>query len=182
MRPTLSIIGVLAIVLTLCSIMQPPIAAQDKPSQEPANPSIDMAGHLRVSAEAARHRESRRVSEEQFLKMSHEAGTIILDARSKLLFDDLHIAGAINLSFPDIAVATLAKTIPDKNTRILIYCNNNFVNSEKAFPSKIATASLNLSTYIALYDYGYRNVYELAPQLDPAKSILKFESTTNKLN
>jgi hypothetical protein len=177
MRPTLSIIGLLAIGLILSPLTLRYTGAQDKPSQEPANPAIDMAGHLRVSADAARHRESRRVSEEQFLAMSREPGTIILDARSKELFDQLHIAGAINLSFPDIAVATLAKTIPDKNTRILIYCNNNFVNSERAFPSKIATASLNLSTYIALYDYGYRNVYELAPQLDPAKTILKLEST-----
>jgi len=30
------------------------------------------------------------------------------------------------LSFPDIAVESLQKTIPDRNTRILIYCNNNF--------------------------------------------------------
>ena len=33
-------------------------------------------------------------------------------------------------------------------------------------------ASLNISTYIALYTYGYRNVYELAPLVDPAKSKL----------
>jgi hypothetical protein len=30
----------------------------------------------------------------------------------------------------------------------------------------MATASLNLSTYISLYTYGYRNVYELGPLLD----------------
>ena len=41
--------------------------------------------------------------------------------------------------------------------------NNSFRNAEGPFPAKLASAWLNLSTYIALYNYGYRNVYELAP-------------------
>ena len=45
---------------------------------------------------------------------------------------------------------------------------------------KLPTASLNLSTYIALYNYGYRNVYELGPQLDPKVSRLPFESAPVK--
>ena len=63
----------------------------------------------------------------------------------------MHIKGAINLSFPDIAVDSLKKTLPDKSARILIYCNNNFKNAEEPFPTKKPRASLNLSTYIALY-------------------------------
>ena len=141
------------------------------------NPAIDMPGYLRVSAEAAEHRESHRVSEEMFQAMSRRAGTIILDARSKEKFDELHIAGAINLSFPDIAIDSLAKTLPDKNARILIYCNNNFVNNEDAFPSKMPAASLNVSTYISLYTYGYRNVYELGPLLDVGKTKIPLEPT-----
>lgn len=142
----------------------------------PVNPSIDMPGFLRVSEEAARHRESRRVTEEEFVRLSSEPGTIILDARSKEKFDLLHIRGAINLTFADINIASLKQLIPDKSTRILIYCNNNFVNSERAFPSKMPTASLNLSTFIALYDHGYRNVFELAPLIDPQQTSLTFES------
>ena len=42
----------------------------------------------------------------------------------------------------------------------------------------MATASLNLSTYIALWTYGYRNVYELGPLVDLADSKLAFESTS----
>ncbi len=61
---------------------------------------------------------------------------------------------------------------------MLIYCNNNFHEAPKPFPSKIPTASLNLSTYISLYTYGYRNIYELGPQLDPKLSKLPFESKT----
>ena len=41
--------------------------------------------------------------------------------------------------------------------------------------SKLPSASLNLSTYIALYDYGYRNVYELAPTLTLTQTRLEFE-------
>jgi hypothetical protein len=40
----------------------------------------------------------------------------------------------------------------------------------------MAVASLNLSTYISLYTYGYRNLYELGPQVDPKHSKLTFES------
>jgi phage shock protein E len=139
-----------------------------------ANPAIDMDGYLRVSREAAQHRQTRRVSEEEFIRMSRERGTVILDARSREKFDELHVKGAINLPFPDIAVESLAATLPDKNTRILIYCNNNFENAPGPFPVKIARASLNLSTYIALYSYGYRNIYELGPLVDLKASKLEF--------
>ena len=137
------------------------------------NPAIDMEGYLHTAREAAKHRESRRLSEEDFIRMSLEPGVIVLDARSKEKFDELHIAGAINLSFPDITVASLRSKLPDKNAPVLIYCNNNFKNAESPFPSKMATASLNLSTYISLYTYGYRNVYELGPLLDIKTTKLK---------
>jgi hypothetical protein len=140
------------------------------------NPAIDMEGYLRISAEAAKYRESRRLTEDEFIKMAREKGTVILDARSREKYDELHIKGAVNLSFPDITVESLKTLLPDKNTRILIYCNNNFQNAEKPFPAKMAAASLNLSTYIALYTYGYRNVYELGPLLDIDKSKIEFET------
>lgn len=149
----------------------------------PPNPAIDMNGYLKIAAEAAKHRQSHRVSEEDFIKMSQEEGTIVLDARSKEMYDLMHVKGAINLSFPNIDIESLKKTLPDKEARILIYCNNNFTDPTKAagkgiparaFAAKAATASLNISTYIALYNYGYKKVYELAPLVDPAKSKLTF--------
>ena len=144
------------------------------------NPAIDMDGFLRVAADAAAYRESHRVTEDEFLRMSAEPGTIVLDARSRDKYDALHVRGALNLDFSDIAVESLRESIPDRNARILIYCNNNFQGAEREFPTKIARASLNLSTFIALYSYGYRNVYELGPQLDPATSKLEFEGTAVK--
>ena len=44
------------------------------------------------------------------------------------------------------------------------------------FASKAPEASLNISPSISLYSYGYRNVYELGPQLDLKKSKLSFVS------
>ncbi len=146
-------------------------------SQELVNPAIDIEGYLRVSQAAANYRQNRRLTEAEFIAKSKESGTIILDARSTERYNELHIKGAVNLSFPDIAIASLESLIPDKNTLILIYCNNNFRGAESAFPTKMPTASLNISTYIALYNYGYRNVYELAPLLDIKSAQIEFESS-----
>jgi hypothetical protein len=166
-------------MLAFCAL----VLASDGDAEETsaiANPAIDMQGYLRVSSAAAAHRDARRLTEAEFLRMSREPGTVVLDARSREKYDELHITGAVNLSFPDIAVDALRRTIPYISTRILIYCNNNFRNAESPFPTKMPSASLNLSTYIALYTYGYRNVYELGPQLDLERSALSFESTAPK--
>ncbi len=154
----------------------PPVPPTQAAVNVPANPAIDMDGYLKVAQEAAKHRTTHRVTEDDFIKMSGEKGTIVLDARSKEMFDLLHVDGAINISFPNIDIESLKKTLPDKDARILIYCNNNFTDPSKpagkgiaaqAFASKAPVASLNISTFISLYSYGYKNVYELAPLVDP---------------
>jgi hypothetical protein len=140
-----------------------------------ANPAIDPAAFLRVVKQAADYRESHRLSEDEFIAMARLRGTVILDARSRDRYDELHVKGAINLPFPDITLDSLARLLPDKNGRVLIYCNNNFTNAPNPFPSKLASAALNLSTYTALYDYGYRNVYELGPLLDLRTTHIAFD-------
>jgi len=171
------------LLLALCTLALAAAAGADQAStpvagpREIINPRIDMTAYLQVSSEAARHRESRRLTEAEFIRMSRLPHTAILDARSREKFDELHVKGAINLSFPDIAIASLNRMLPDKDARILIYCNNNFANAERPFPSKRYDASLNLSTYISLYTYGYRNVYELGPLLDLAKTRIPMVSS-----
>lgn len=164
----------LAIAFAVIALMTFPVIAQR--SIDITNPSIDMKGFLKVASKAAKYRETRRLTEEEFMKMSDEPGVVVLDARSKEKFDELHIKGAVNLSFPDITVDSLATMLPDKNTTILIYCNNNFVNTA-AFPRKAPEASLNISTYISLYTYGYRKIYELGPLLDVRTTKLQLIST-----
>ena len=141
------------------------------------NPNIDMNGFLAVSQAAARHRENRRVTEAEFIRLSAEPGTVILDARSRAMFDLLHVKGAVHLNFSDITTESLARLLPDPSQRILIYCNNNFANAPRAFAAKMPSASLNLSTFITLFGYGYTNVYELGPWLDVQSTRIELVST-----
>jgi phage shock protein E len=151
---------------TFCCLMITVLAAPVFAQTTIINTNIDMPGFLAIAREAALHRQNRRLTEAQFIQFSREPGTVILDARSRAMFDLLHVKGAVNLNFSDITVDSLAKKFPDKGQRILIYCNNNFMNSPRAFASKSPGASLNLSTFSTLFGYGYTNVYELGPLLD----------------
>ena len=49
-------------------------------------------------------RESRRVSEEEFLELAGDPATVILDARSAEKYRLLHVRGARNLSLPDMTL------------------------------------------------------------------------------
>jgi rhodanese-related sulfurtransferase len=138
----------------------------------PANPHIDYPGFLEDAAKVSQIRSQRRVTEEQFLEMAADPKTVILDARSADKYALVHVKGAVNLPLPDTAEETLARVIPGKNTRILIYCNNNFGNEREALMTKSARASLNIYTYNTLYSYGYTQIYELAPFVDIHKTKL----------
>lgn len=143
----------------------------------PDNDLIDYDGFARNVAEARTLRESRRISEAEFIRMAREPGTVVLDARSERLYRLRHVAGAVNLSFPEFTAATLAQAIPTKDTRVLIYCNNNFRGAPVSLPVKAIASALNLSTYVSLLTYGYRNVYELGPVIDVAGARLAFAGT-----
>ncbi len=147
--------------------------------QQYLNPNrrIDYTGFLTNAVAVGKLREAHRVSEEDFVAMSQELDTIVFDARSDAKYQLLHVKGAKHVSLPDITEAELAKVIPSKDTRVLIYCNNNFENEPAAFPTKAVRASLNLYTFNVLYTYGYTNVFELGPLLDIKKSRLDFKGT-----
>jgi hypothetical protein len=139
------------------------------------NRLIDYDGFLTNASKVALLRNERRISEDQFIRMAQEPGTIVFDARSDDKYKGLHIKGARHLSFPEITEAELAKVFPSKGTRILIYCNNNFLNAPNTLASKAPAASLNIHTFNTLYSYGYTNVYELGPLIDIKKTKLQFE-------
>jgi hypothetical protein len=169
------------------------VAQAAEPSQQPAitpslptwaengsavpNPQVDFDQYRKIAAEVGPVREKRRLTEEQFAAMAAEPGTVVLDARSANKFAMRHIRGAISLPFTEFTADTLARVIPAKDTRVLIYCNNNFTGAELEFPSKARRASLNISTYIALATYGYTNIYELGPLLDVKTTKLPFVGT-----
>lgn len=156
-------------------------------------------------AEVEPHRAKRLLDLDQFLKMSTEPGVIIFDSRSTFRFDRIHIKGAKHLSFTDYTQSNLAKVIPSFDTKILIYCNNNFDGNQTDFASKtgslaslsqkanastsnpIATQvatqnkprmmALNVPTYINLFGYGYRNVYELNELVKVSDPRIAFEGS-----
>jgi phage shock protein E len=139
------------------------------------NPLIDYDAFLTGATDVGQLWKERRIAEDEFITMSSDLATVILDARSTEKYNLLHVKGARHLSFPDITAAELAKVIPSKSTRVLIYCNNNFLNAPGAFAAKAASASLNIHTFNTLHSYGYTNVYELGPLLDVRTTKLRFE-------
>jgi phage shock protein E len=171
---TLGLCSTLGLGAAAMNAFAAPAGASATDGDALANPAIDVAGYLRAAADAAQHRAPRRLTEDEFVRMSRLPGTVILDARSRAKYDELHIRGAVYLSFPDITVESLARALPDRDAPILIYCNNNFANAPEPFPTKLPMAALNLATYVALYTYGYRNVYELGPLLDARTTRIAF--------
>ena len=125
---------------------------------------------------------------EKFLAMSKEDKVIILDTRSQAMYKSKHIKGAVHLNFSDFTQRNLARVIPGFDTKVLIYCNNNFEDDQVNFATKIAsppttnntslTLALNIPTYINLYGYGYKNVYELSELVSVNDERISFEGTS----
>lgn len=45
-------------------------------------------------------------------------------------------------------------------------CNNNFINNRNPVRTKALPLALNIQTFINLYGYGYKNVFELGDAMD----------------
>jgi len=142
---------------------------------------IDYKGFNDLTKEVEKYREARIVDVAEFNKLSKESGTIILDTRSKEAYEMRHVKGAVHLNFSDFSEGKLAKVIPSKETKILIYCNNNFIGDPAAFARKAAPLALNIPTFINLYGYGYKNVYELGNLLAVDQAGLEFVGTAASL-
>jgi phage shock protein E len=153
---------IFAVLLALAGAAVAAYAAGPNPQPRPGTQEqIDYTGFQSLANEVHAYRAKRLVGLAQFQAMAREPKTIILDARSAAAFKRGHIEGAINLSLTDFTAPALKAAIGDPNTRILIYCNNNFENDVAPVVLKAAPLSLNIQTFINLYGYGYRNVYEL---------------------
>ena len=170
-------IGIVAMVLATIGYSM--LSGADKPrrTQQPANPNVDFLGFAKTTMALHETHERRRISEQEFIHRAAQKGAVVLDARSVSKFKLLHIKGAKNLPLPDFTEQDLQKVLPSKETMVLIYCNNNFNDQPVTFPTKTAKAALNVHTFTVLWNYGYKNIYELAPLLDTKTSKLTFEGT-----
>jgi hypothetical protein len=163
----------------------------------PAKVSFSDFKSLVTSVET--HRASRLVDLDTFLKMSKQSGVIILDTRSTFRYDRIHVKGASHLSFTDFTQDNLQKVIPSFDATILIYCNNNFEGDQIDFATKAAVPpprdslsaqfaaqgkpimmALNIPTYVNLYGYGYRNIYELNELVNVKDPRIRFEGSIVK--
>lgn len=191
-------------IVSLC-LLAVPALAQPKPQGAPVKPyprsMVSFEDFKELVSEVEGWREKRLVDLDTFLKMQREPKTVVLDARSAFRFGRKHLKGAVNLSFSDFTAENLRNLIPDPNTRVLIYCNNNFDGDQVDFATKMAPRfdqprampesqilgnrkpvmlALNIPTFINLYGYGYRNVYELAELVNIDDPRITFEGTVVK--
>ena len=125
------------------------------------NPQVDYAGFAALTQELREYRSNRLVTMDKFIDLASKDNAIILDTRSAAAFRVGHIKGAINLPFSDFTEPKLAKILGDTTRPILIYCNNNFQDTIFPVARKSAPLALNIPTFINLYGYGYKNIYEL---------------------
>lgn len=150
---------------------------------------VDYEAFVKLVKEVEPHRQERLVTVADFNEMSTQKDVIILDTRSKAMYDNKHIKGALHLNFADFTQETLKSLIPSNDTKILIYCNNNIADDPIFFATKSyvppipkedgkeLTLALNIPTYINLYGYGYKNVYELSELISAFDARIQFEGT-----
>ncbi len=142
-----------------------PASAQVK--AVPDNPAIDYPAYARLVGELGDLREERRLGWADFAAAARAKGALLLDARSETAFARGHIEGAVNLPFTDFTTESLRAVIgKNPNRPIYIYCNNNFTNDLAPVRTKAAPLALNIQTFVNLYGYGYRNIWELADRID----------------
>ncbi|MEO9634681.1 MAG: rhodanese-like domain-containing protein [Parasphingorhabdus sp.] len=147
----------ISLILCIATLFAAPAVAQETPKA-----LVDYAGFERLTGEVFGYRQNRMVNLQDFRARAAKPDTMILDTRSAAAFAAGHIEGAVNLPFSEFTEDSLRAVIGEANDReILIYCNNNFTDNIAPVRSKRARLALNIPTFINLYGYGYRNIYEL---------------------
>lgn len=150
-----------AFILSILLIATP-LSAQDSGS-----PLIDYDGFSALTKDVRPYRAKRLIPMAEFKARAAKSDVLLLDARSAQAFAEGHIEGAVNLPLPDFTAESLAAVIgANPNREILIYCNNNFINNRRPVITKSLPLALNIQTFINLYGYGYKNVYELGEAVD----------------
>jgi phage shock protein E len=146
------------------SIAAVPAALAQRTGQ---NPQVDYAGFRKLTGNVEGLRRQHLLGFARFKAEAAKPAALLLDARSQDAFARGHIAGAVNLPFTDFTAASLAAVIgPNRNRKILIYCNNNFRNDAAPVYLKSVALALNIQTFINLVGYGYANVWELNAVVD----------------
>lgn len=132
---------------------------------EPARADLKAAAFARDLPSALTHRAARLVNMDTFLQMDSEANTMILDTRSRADFASGHLYGAVNVPLSEMTLLNLGDAIDDRETRILIYGDENIAESAARPDYEVSTLPINLLSYISLHRYGYFELYELSEKV-----------------
>ena len=152
------------VILAFALLVATPALAKAPP---PDNPAIDYPAYARLVGELGPLRAERRLDWAALARQARVRGALLLDARSESAFSRGHLKGAVNLPFADFTAESLKALIGTNPDRpIYIYCNNNFTNDRDPVKTKAAPLALNIQTFVNLYGYGYRNIWELADRID----------------
>lgn len=145
-------------------------------SQDSDSPLVSFDDYESLMKKVKEHRKTRLVDLNTFNKMGAEADVYILDTRSKEMYDRKHVKGAIHLNFSDFTQENLDALFPNRNTTILIYCNNNFMDD---FDLTNVIADVNFASKVS------RPVFELTElQITPVASetIQSGDQTETRIN
>lgn len=117
-------------------------------------------------------RRSRQVGINEAEKMLGDKNTILLDTRGDDDFKKIHIRGARHLSYADFTSDRLAKLLPDKNSRIIIYCDAAIMTPlTRMMPlSTNAFVDLHMQDYKNLYEI--RSISDIQPYQEQCKAIM----------
>lgn len=82
-----------------------------------------------------------------------EGSVILIDLRSVDDYLQWHIKGAINIPATELTEEYLSGIIPYRDSRVVMYCDNNFRMSRKV--------AITTMAYPVFKQLGYKNVYVL---------------------
>ena len=99
--------------------------------------------------------QQRLVDLDTFVEMIGDENTVLIDVRNAWEYQCAHVEGAVNMSVADMTEAAMAEIVPDRDTRIVIYC------SDSLFFMPTRRIALTSMAFPVLYELGYANVYEL---------------------
>jgi hypothetical protein len=112
----------------------------------------------------------------QLAKWLKARSVVLIDLRDAVEFNYQHLQGAINIPATEITEAKLKKILPDKSTRIVIYCGDTL------FPTRrIALTTFGEPSFSQL---GYSRTYTLedlwqAKACNAAKAVARQENSDN---
>jgi len=98
---------------------------------------VDYDAYEKIVSEVKEHRSERLISADKFVEMSKMDNVVILDTRSKEMYDAKHIKGAIHLNFSDFTQDNLEALFPSRDVNILILKTTRSISLQRDMLSLI---------------------------------------------